>query len=139
MKKEKIENDKPKKKFKLLKIIGIALLIIIILVGIAAYFLLKTPEIKSAYLQSFQGDIQIYTNDNWQTPTQNQKLSLNDKIKTINGTATLILMEKAIVTIDPNTEIEISELTQNNIKISVQHGRRFYFFLFFVDLLPNIF
>lgn len=130
MRKEKPNENNPKKKSKILKIIGISFLTIILIVGIAAYFLLKTAAPKNAYLSTFSGDVQVFTDSKWQPVILNQELSLNDKIKTgTSGTATLLLMEKAIVSIEPNTEIEISTLTENNIKIKQTSGSTWNKFL----------
>ena len=80
MGKEKSSENNPKKKSKLFKIIGIVILSLILIVTITAYFLLKTPADKGAYIQTFEGEVQVFTNNNWQTPVLNQELSLNDKI-----------------------------------------------------------
>ncbi len=129
MGKEKSSENNPKKKSKLFKIIGIVILSLILIVTITAYFLLKTPADKGAYIQTFEGEVQVFTNNNWQTPVLNQELSLNDKIKTTSGSATLLLMEKAIVSIEPNTEIEISSLSENNIQIKQNSGSTWNKFL----------
>ena len=120
MGKEKSSENSPKKKSKLFKIIGIAILSLILIISITAYFLLKTPADKGAYIQTFEGDVQVFTKNSWQTPVINQELSLNDKIKTSTGSATLLLMEKAIISIEPNTEIEISSLAENDLKIKLK-------------------
>jgi len=130
MGKEKSQENNPKKKSKLLKIIGIVVLSVILIIAITSYFLLKTPANKDAYLSTFEGDVQVFTNNNWQTPILNQELSLNDKIKTNDGgTATLLLMEKAIISIEPNTEVEISSLTENDLKIKQSSGSTWNKFL----------
>lgn len=130
MGKEKDNENKPKKKSKLLNIIGISFLIIILIVAISAYFLLKTPAPKDAYLSTIQGNVEVYSNNKWQSGTINQELSLNDKIKTgSDSKATLLLMEKAIVSIEPNSEIEIASLAENDIKIKQTSGSTWNKFL----------
>ena len=130
MGKEKSTSDKPKSKKKLFKIIGISVLILIVIISLSLYFLLKTPNTKDAYISTFEGEVQVYINNKWQTPTLNQELSLNDKVKTgDSGSATLLLMEKAIISIEPSTEIEISALKENEIKIKQTSGSTWNKFL----------
>ena len=122
-------SEKPKKGKKLLKIIGISLLIIILIISIGLYFLLKTPDAKNAYISSLNGDVQVFNNNKWQNAILNEELSLNDKIKTSTGSATLLLMEKAIISIEPNTEIEILSLAENDLKIKQNSGSTWNKFL----------
>lgn len=125
VKREKINENKPKK----LKIILTTIIILIVIFALYSYFShnnttpKKTEPAKPAYLQSVSGDVQIYRNKSWSPLTKKQELFLSDKIKTLKGgEARIQLYGKADIYLTQNSQIELTSLNKNNLSIIQSYG-----------------
>jgi hypothetical protein len=96
---------------------------VVILALIIAFFTVTGSATSAAFLNIEAGDVQVDTGKGWMPATDGMELDLNDKIKTgAGGEASVILYESAIVSLEPNTEISIAELSDENVAIKQSSG-----------------
>jgi len=115
-----VKSSKQRKKQKLI-IGGVIGVIALLLVFSALIFI--TGKTKVAGLNIESGEVQVDTGSGWGKATNGMKLKLKDKIKTgNNGKASLILYESAIISLKPNTEIMISDLSKDLAIIKQSKG-----------------
>jgi hypothetical protein len=96
-------------------IISITILFILIIGGLFVF--LYNPIIK-AELNYNSGTVLV----NDQLVNKDVKLSENDVIETKEGSATIILYESVIISLDPNTKISLTDLTKDNLEIEQFSG-----------------
>lgn len=97
---------------KLPLILGIIALVVII-GGVILYTSITGSPTTPAFIQDLEGGVTV----NGQPAVVNQELKLQDTVKTTDGTATLVLQESIFVSVFPNSEVTIEQLTKDNIKI----------------------
>ncbi|MBN1543835.1 FecR domain-containing protein [Candidatus Woesearchaeota archaeon] len=108
---------KPKINLKIwLPVAAVALIIIISLI------LLMSSRTRIAFLNIEEGDVQVDQGDGWSAAQDGMKLSVNDKVRTLEGSAVVVLYESVLVQMDPNTEISIEELSKKHSKIHQETG-----------------
>ncbi|MDA3855419.1 MAG: hypothetical protein PF569_04110 [Candidatus Woesearchaeota archaeon] len=73
-------------------------------------------------MNSFSGDVEVYRNDTWIMVDKNQELFLNEKIRTLDGDAKIILYGRASIDLESNTSIEIVSLIKDNLSINQLNG-----------------
>ncbi|MBU0461784.1 MAG: FecR domain-containing protein [Nanoarchaeota archaeon] len=96
---------------------------VIILIFIIGFFMITKSSTRIAFLNVESGDVQIDTGSGWQRASDGMKLSLNDKVKTgTDGEASVILYESAIVSLDPNTEVSIADLSKDTSSVEQETG-----------------
>ena len=105
-----------------LKLFLMTILIIFVVIAIIGYFLLQPKSTPNAYLKSISGDVQIFDGNSWIKAEQGMSLSLNNKIKTTNGEALLILFNSVFIEIKKETEIEVTSLIPHDMKIKQNSG-----------------
>ena len=86
------------------------------------YNSVASDKIEPAFLTVESGTVQLDSGAGYNTVTGEVILSLNDKVKTLDGTATITLYETIITELEPNTEVSISTLAENNVKINQNSG-----------------
>ncbi|HII71302.1 TPA: hypothetical protein HA265_00940 [Candidatus Woesearchaeota archaeon] len=110
--------DSKKKRYIILGAIGGLVLIF----AISLILLLRSPT-TPAYLNIEQGDVQVNTGSGWSPASDGMELSLDDKVKTLaDSSAILVLYESIIVNLKSNTEVAISELAEDKVKIDQESG-----------------
>ncbi len=97
--------------------IGVVALIIIISLS-----LLMNSKTRVAFLNIEEGSVEVDEGGGWEPAEDGMKLSLHDKVRTLNGKAILILYESIIVQLDPNTEVEIEQLSREKTKLNQDSG-----------------
>jgi hypothetical protein len=101
-------------------VLGVVIAIIVILAG--AYFYVTGSSTRTAFLNIDSGQVQVDTGSGWQAATDGMDLGVNDKVKTLNGEATIVLHESVIITVEPNSEVAISDLSKDSLQIEQTEG-----------------
>ncbi len=113
------KKDKKSKK-KLAIISGIVSgLILIMLIGV---FMIVNSPTTPAYLNIESGEVQVDFGSGWLPANDGMELALEDKVRTLDGSAILVLYESIIVNMKQNTEIIISELAEENVALRQNSG-----------------
>lgn len=112
-----MEHTTPKKSKKGL-IIGIIILVVLV-GGAYAWFAATSSRTVPAMVRVDDGSVTL----NDRTITSTEKLDEDDVVATLNGHATLFLYESVIVSMEPNTRINIAELVKEHPKVSQDSGR----------------
>ncbi|QQG39170.1 MAG: FecR domain-containing protein [Candidatus Woesearchaeota archaeon] len=107
---------------KTVKWVLIVLVLIIAAGGVFAYTAIAGDDIDEAILNVEEGSVEVDQGSGYKTATDRMDLSLNDKIKTGEGTASVTFFEGVIVELDKNTEITIRQLSEKNIGIKQEKG-----------------
>ncbi len=109
---------------KKLLIILLIIILILITIGVVLYFYITVSPTATALLDIKQGTVKIDQGDGWKIAVDELKLSLNDKIKTLdNSKASIILYESAIISLEPNSEVILKDLSKENLIIKLEAGR----------------
>lgn len=104
-------------------LIGILIAVaVIVIAGGVIYNSIVSDKIDPAFLTVESGTVQLDKGTGYQTVTGEVILYLNDKVKTLDGTATIILYESIITELEPNTEVSIKTLTENNVALKQDSG-----------------
>jgi hypothetical protein len=116
--------EKGKSKF----LIFILLFLVIIIIGIGAAAYIGYQKIMGvtnveAFLNIKTGVVETDTGKGWTKATDQMLLSVNDKVRTLEGQAFLVLFDSVIIDLDPNTEILIASLVKENLKVNVNSGK----------------
>ena len=104
------------------RIVILSIIGVIIIAGIIAYTSIASDKIEPAFLTVESGQVQVDSGTGYKTVTGEVILSLNDKVKTLDGTATIILYETIISELEPNTEVSIKSLTESNVALKQESG-----------------
>lgn len=105
------------------KIVGMGVLLIIIVMGVIAYFSITGSATRTAFLTLESGEVMVDRGEGWTAAADDMDLELEDKVKTgADGKATVILYESIIINLDPDTEVTIADLSKDNMKIKQDSG-----------------
>ncbi|MBU2561929.1 MAG: FecR domain-containing protein [Nanoarchaeota archaeon] len=99
--------------------IPVAAVVLIIIISLAVLMSSKT---RVAFLNIEEGNVEVDTGKGWTSAKDGMDLSLNDKVRTLEGKAVIILYESVLVQLDPNTEVSIEELSKKNTKLYQSSG-----------------
>jgi uncharacterized cupin superfamily protein len=95
---------------------------IIALIGLGSYFTFRS-NVTSALLKVNSGNVMVDSGNGYESITGEVALGITDKVKTgEDGRATLVLFESFIQIIDPNTELSVEKLANENPKIKQAAG-----------------
>ncbi|MBN1645373.1 FecR domain-containing protein [Candidatus Woesearchaeota archaeon] len=107
---------------KIIYIIGGIVLILAVIFGIG-YYKITTSPTKVAILHIEQGQVQVDKGKGWTNAIDEMNLAEDYKIKTLgDGMASVILYESIIISLEPNTEVNIADLSKEHIKLDQQEG-----------------
>lgn len=99
--------------------------IVLVLVAIAggyfAYAQTKSPT-RAAFLAVESGSVEVNLGNGWVSAEDGISLALDDKVRTLDGLASVVLFESVIVSLDENTELSISSLVKDHPKIRLESG-----------------
>jgi hypothetical protein len=112
-----IMKKKPKLNLKIWIPVGVVALLIII-----SLVLLMSSKTRIAFLNIEEGKVEVDSGKGWVDAVDGMKLSISDKVRTLNGKAVVILYESIIIQMDPDTEISIEELSKKNVKVAQNSG-----------------
>lgn len=97
--------------------IGVALLIIVLVVGYFVLDFLSKPA--SAELREFTGDVIV---SNAKPASQGMHLSEGDSVSTKEGTATIVFFGGTLLRLDKNTEIKITKLGKEEASAEIRQS-----------------
>ncbi len=103
--------------------IGLALLAVLIIAGVAIYSLVFITNTAQAVLLPQGGSVEVNSGSGFVAVTAQTTVGEKDVIRTgADGSASLILYESLFITLEPNTQVSVGDLTKENIQISQQQG-----------------
>jgi len=106
---------------KALKIVLIVVAVLIIL-AVVGFVSVTGTSTRTAYLKIDSGAVEVDKGSGWTAAADGMDLSLNDKIRTADGEASVILYESIIVQLEKNTEVSIKDLTKDNVVVKQASG-----------------
>ena len=110
--------EKKKKK----PILWVVLILIIAIIGFVVSSLFVSAT-TAAILYVESGTVQVDAGSGWQAAQDEMELKLDYKVKTSAGSsASIALYEGEIIRLSENTEVSISELTKESVKINQSSG-----------------
>jgi hypothetical protein len=95
---------------------------VVALVIIISLVVLLGSKTRVAFLTIEEGDVEVDNGQGWFDAVDGMKLSVDDKVRTLNGKAIIILYESIIVQMDPDTEVSIEELSKKHTKLNQNSG-----------------
>lgn len=113
---------------KAVKIILLSVLVVVIALGFIVYNAAFATATRTAYLMIDQGSIEVDSGDGWEAAEDLMDLGLNDKIRTNDGKATIVFYDSVIITLEPNTEISIMELSEEHVQVGQESGSTWHKF-----------
>jgi len=96
---------------------------VVILLLVGGYFLVLAPApATAAILYIDRGQVEINIGRGWLSGTDEMELAVGSQIRTGDGEATVVLMEGEVITLLPDSEIKLDEISGSRIKISQLAG-----------------
>ena len=106
-----------------LKYAIIAIVAVIIIIAAVGYFKITGSPTVEAFLNVYQGDVQVDHGNGWVGATDGMDLDMQDRVKTLaNSEAAVVLHESIIISMDPETEIFIKDLATQHLKVDQSSG-----------------
>lgn len=103
--------------------IGLALLAVLIIAGVAIYSLLFVTKTAQAMLLPQGGVVEVNSGSGFVAVNGETQVSEDDIIRTgADGSASLVLYESLFITLEPNTQVSVSEIAKDNIQIEQSQG-----------------
>jgi len=101
----------------------LAIFLCLVLVALGVFFWLTSSTTTTAYLNIEQGKVQVNQGKGWIDAVDEMTLRLDDKVKTLaNGKASLVLYESTIISLDPDTEVSLTDLSKEHLRIRQDSG-----------------
>ncbi len=94
---------------------GGALAVVVLLAGV--FWTLSAPPISAAVLYIDNGVVEVDIGNGWVQGADEMELGEGAKVRTGDGSASVVLQEGEVMSLEPNTEVELSELSKNKISI----------------------
>ncbi|MDD3175680.1 MAG: hypothetical protein PHU51_04345 [Candidatus Nanoarchaeia archaeon] len=103
---------------------------ILVAILLFSFFFFSSKSIADFHVVAKGGEVSVLQNGEWIVLTQSEQFFKNiDAIKTTEGEAILTIKQATIITVDPNSEIKIDDLTDDSLKISQVQGSSWNKFL----------
>ncbi len=103
---------------KLLIILGV----IVLILGIGAYFLLAPAAADKAILYIESGDVQVNIGSGWQAASDEMNLKTGYGVKTLDGEASVVYLEGEVMHLEPQSEIIIDKVSGSKISVTQNAG-----------------
>jgi hypothetical protein len=100
----------------------IGILALIGIIGIVFFASLTSGKVIGAMLYVDSGVIEVDSGKGWASAQDGMELSVNDKVRTLEGTATITFFDGELLRLHPNTEISIKELSQESTTVAQESG-----------------
>ena len=91
--------------------------VLVVLVAIGAYWALSAPAVTAAVLYVDEGTVEVNTGSGWTQGSDEMELPAGAQVRTGSGAASVVLLEGEVMHLEPNTEVTLSEVSENKIKI----------------------
>jgi len=101
--------------------IGIPIAVVVLIIIISLVVLLGSKT-RVAFLNIEDGTVQVDSGSGWAGAEDGMDLALKDKVRTLEGSAVIVLYESILVQLDPNTEVSIEDLSKKNVKVRQESG-----------------
>jgi hypothetical protein len=102
-------------------IIGVIAVLIILL--IAGYIMITGSPTVEAFLTIHKGDVQVDHGKGWISAQDGMDLDEKDHVKTLTASeASVVLHESVIINMAPETELFVSDLAKQNLKVDQASG-----------------
>ena len=102
--------------------IAVIVLVVIIALGVGGFFYLTGSSETVAYLNVHSGNVEVNQGSGWQTANDQMELKQSDYVRTLDGEASIVFFESDIMELKPNTEVSLTELVADSIKINQNSG-----------------
>ncbi|MEK6963782.1 MAG: FecR domain-containing protein [Nanoarchaeota archaeon] len=96
-------------------------IVILALVGGGYYWLTGSPT-RTAFLNIEEGKVEVNQGSSWVSAVDNMDLKPSDKVRTLDGKATIVLFESILVSLDENTEVSIDSLVKEKVSVKQESG-----------------
>lgn len=96
--------------------------IIVLALGIGAFFILAPAPPTPALLYVHSGTVEVNTGNTWIAATNEMKLNEGAQVRTLEGEATVVLLEGEFISLAPNSHIVIDTLRSKTIKTTQLAG-----------------
>jgi len=100
----------------------IGILALIVIIGVVFFASLTSGKVIGAMLYVDSGVVEVDSGKGWVAAQDGMELSVNDKIRTLEGKATIVIFEGEMTRLEPNTEVSIKELSLESTTISQNSG-----------------
>jgi len=96
--------------------------LVVLALGIGAFFLLtpKAPTPAILYVES--GAVEVDTGNGWSVATNEMALHQGDQIRTLEGKATVVILEGEFVSLSLNSHIVLETIGSKNVKVTQLAG-----------------
>lgn len=102
-------------------------IIVLAVVGGAYHWLTSSPT-RAAFLNLEEGAVEVDQGSGWETALDDMSLGLSDKVRTLQGKATILLFESILISLDENTEVSIAALAKDKSSIKQEKGSTWHKF-----------
>jgi len=102
----------------------IILIVILLLIGgisLAAANLYRSAT-TPAILYIDSGEVEVDLGSGWETAENEISLAREDKVRTLEGEATIVFYESEVLSLEPHTEVSIETLLDDNIQLHQETG-----------------
>ncbi|MBI4016627.1 MAG: FecR domain-containing protein [Candidatus Aenigmarchaeota archaeon] len=104
------------------KILVGALIVVILLTGVA-YYILAPSKVSPAILYIENGAVEVNTGAGWTAGVNEMELPQGASVRTKHdGTATVVLMEGEILSLQPETEVRLDKITSKKLYVTQLAG-----------------
>lgn len=100
----------------------IGILALIVILGFMFFASLASGKVIGAMLYVDEGAVEVDSGKGWIAAQDGMELSINDKVRTLEGKATIVIFEGEMTRLEPNTEVSIKELSLESTTISQNSG-----------------
>ena len=104
------------------KIWAAVIAIVVILVAAGAFWLLYIPPVTAAILYIDEGSVEVDQGRGWITATDQMELKQGNKVRTGEGSASVVLLEGEILHLEPQSEVTLTEISPEKARISQTAG-----------------
>ncbi|HLD05044.1 MAG TPA: FecR domain-containing protein [Candidatus Nanoarchaeia archaeon] len=96
-------------------------LVILAALGYAYYWTTGSPT-RTAFLNVESGVVEVDQGKGWLPARDGMDLKKSDKVRTLDGQATIVIFESILVSLDENTEVLVDSLIKEKVAIQQQKG-----------------
>jgi hypothetical protein len=100
--------------------------IAVILVAAGAFWLLSVPPASAAVLYIDEGTVEVDLGQGWVQGSDEMELSQGAKVRTGEGSASVILLAGEVLHLEPNTEVALSEIGKDKMHIKQFAGETWH-------------
>ena len=104
-------------------VIALIVVLVIIGIGMGAFFVLTGSSETVAYLNIEGGKVQVDKGAGWEQAADQMELKKDFAVKTLDdGQASIVFYESDIMELQPNTEVKLAELVASHVAVSQKSG-----------------